>query len=73
MARYTEFEKRTIGLLEELAANNNRDWFKVNKPRYEDDVLDVALRFIFNARSSRRSRRRSPSMRCLCKATGVRF
>lgn len=40
------FEKQTIAFLEELAANNNREWFKENKARYEEQVLDVALRFI---------------------------
>jgi len=40
------FEKQTIAFLEELAVNNNREWFKENKPRYEEQVLDVALRFI---------------------------
>ena len=44
--RYVGFNKSTIAFLEELAANNNRDWFKENKPRYEELVLDVALRFI---------------------------
>lgn len=44
--RYSRFEPRTIRFLNELAANNNREWFKANKSRYEDDVLDVALRFI---------------------------
>jgi len=44
--RYAVFEKQTIAFLEELAANNNRDWFKENKARYEAQVLDVALRFI---------------------------
>jgi len=44
--RNAKFEKRTIDFLEELAANNNREWFKENKPRYEEQVLDVALRFI---------------------------
>ncbi len=44
--RYASFEPRTIAFLEQLAANNNREWFKENKTRYEDDVLDVALRFI---------------------------
>lgn len=29
-----------------LAANNNRDWFAVNKPRYEADVKAPPLRFI---------------------------
>lgn len=45
-ARTTKFEKGTIDFLEELAANNNREWFKENKARYEEQVLDVALRFI---------------------------
>jgi len=40
------FEEQTIAFLEELAANNNREWFKENKARYEEQVLDVALRFI---------------------------
>lgn len=48
MVRYTGFEKRTIRFLEELQANNEREWFKANKSRYEDDVLDVALRFIIS-------------------------
>ncbi len=46
MARYAGFEASTIAFLEELAVNNNRDWFGENKPRYEELVLDVALRFI---------------------------
>lgn len=44
--RYAGFEKASIDFLEELAANNNREWFKENKARYEEQVLDVALRFI---------------------------
>ncbi len=46
VGRYASFETRTIAFLEQLAANNNREWFKENKTRYEEDVLDVALRFI---------------------------
>ena len=45
-ARYARFYPETIRFLEQLAANNNREWFNENKRRYEDDVLDVALRFI---------------------------
>ena len=44
--RYASFEPHTIAFLQQLAANNNREWFKENKTRYENDVLDVALRFI---------------------------
>ncbi len=46
MSRYAKFEPETIRFLEELSANNNRPWFSENKSRYEEQVLDVALRFI---------------------------
>lgn len=46
MTRYAGFEKSTLDFLSELEANNNREWFKANKSRYEDQVLDPALRFI---------------------------
>ena len=48
MERYASFEPRTLRFLQELRANNNRDWFKEHKSRYEEDVLDVALRFIIS-------------------------
>ncbi len=44
--RYARFYPQTIAFLEELSANNRRDWFNENKHRYEEHVLDVALRFI---------------------------
>lgn len=44
--RYVGFNDTTIAFLKQLDANNNRDWFKANKTRYEELVLDVALRFI---------------------------
>lgn len=44
--RYARFEPETVAFLSELSANNNRAWFKENKGRYEEQVLDVALRFI---------------------------
>ena len=45
-ARYASFNAESIAFLRELKANNNRDWFNENKPRYEELVLDVALNFI---------------------------
>jgi uncharacterized protein (TIGR02453 family) len=45
-SRYARFYPETIRFLELLAANNNREWFNEHKSRYEEDVLDVALRFI---------------------------
>ena len=44
--RYAGFEPKTGAFLNEIANNNNREWFKANKTRYEEHVLDVALRFI---------------------------
>ena len=40
------FSSATFAFLEELAANNNRDWFAANKARYEDEVRTPALAFI---------------------------
>lgn len=45
-ARHAGFQPATLSFLRELEANNNRDWFKANKDRYDDQVLDVALHFI---------------------------
>ncbi len=44
--RYAGFNESSLEFLEELSANNNREWFKENKSRYEELVLDVALGFI---------------------------
>lgn len=44
--RHASFTLATLSFLEELAANNNREWFNENKSRYEEQVLDVALQFI---------------------------
>ncbi len=48
MARYACFEPRSIRFLAALNANNNREWFKEHKSRYEQDVLDIALQFIMS-------------------------
>ena len=47
-SRYAGFDKDTLKFLRELSRNNNREWFKANKSRYEEQVLDVALRFILS-------------------------
>ncbi len=44
--RYARFYPETIQFLEQLADNNNREWFQEHKGRYEEQVLDVALGFI---------------------------
>ena len=55
----TYFTPATFDFLGELAANNNRDWFGIHKPRYERDVKSPALRFIsdFGPRLARISSR----------------
>ncbi len=40
------FSRDTLTFLNELARNNNRDWFNENKQRYEDEVRGPALDFI---------------------------
>ncbi|MCK9382076.1 MAG: TIGR02453 family protein [Sulfuritalea sp.] len=40
------FSKATFNFLDELAANNDRNWFAANKPRYEALVREPALEFI---------------------------
>ena len=40
------FNKKTLTFLEELEANNNRDWFQANKDRYEQTVMEPAFAFI---------------------------
>jgi uncharacterized protein (TIGR02453 family) len=45
-SRFPGFTPATLTFLKELARNNNRAWFQENKGRYEEYVLDPALRFI---------------------------
>jgi len=40
------FSSSTFAFLEELAANNNRDWFSDHKQRYDNEVRSPALAFI---------------------------
>jgi len=40
------FSRKTIKFLKELEANNNREWFAVNKQRYEDEVRTPAFEYI---------------------------
>jgi uncharacterized protein (DUF2461 family) len=40
------FTKSAFKFLKDLEANNNREWFKANKPRYEAAIKEPAIRFI---------------------------
>ena len=44
MTRY--FTPNTFAFLRDLAANNEREWFRANQDRYEADVREPALEFI---------------------------
>lgn len=43
---FNGFPKETLPFLAELADNNDRDWFRENKPRYEASVLEPAMEFV---------------------------
>jgi len=42
----THFDKDFFAFFRDLKANNDRDWFNVNKSRYEGSVADPCLDFI---------------------------
>lgn len=42
----THFTPALFSFLEELAANNRRDWFQINKDRYRRDVQDPLVQFV---------------------------
>lgn len=42
----TYFNQKIFTFLKELANNNNKDWFTINKQRYENDVKEPMLQFI---------------------------
>lgn len=42
----TYFDKEFLGFFKDLAAHNDRDWFKANKKRYEKSVKEPFARFV---------------------------
>lgn len=62
------FHKSLFDFLEELAENNNRDWFQEHKRRYESDVLEPSLAFI--AAFESRLKKISPVFRAVPKKSG---
>ena len=43
---FSGFHRQTFSFLEDLAQNNQRDWFQEHKQRYETDVLQPAQAFV---------------------------
>jgi len=48
MSKTGHFTPETFGFLRALARNNDREWFRTNKGRYESAVKEPALRFILD-------------------------
>jgi uncharacterized protein (TIGR02453 family) len=42
------FTRRTFSFLRDLAKNNDREWFRANKERFDRDVREPAVRFILD-------------------------
>jgi uncharacterized protein (TIGR02453 family) len=64
----SHFKPAIFKYLRDLAANNNRDWFKENKDRYENELKGPALDFILEFGSS--LHQISPHFRADPKANG---
>jgi uncharacterized protein (TIGR02453 family) len=64
----TYFGPELFAFLEDLRANNDREWFTANRQRYEEHLLEPALAFIdaFGARLTRIS----PHFRADARASG---
>ena len=43
---FSGFDRKFFAFFKELKANNNREWFNKNKPRYEDEVVTPIMAFI---------------------------
>ena len=65
---FKSFSPELVRFLRQLSANNERDWFKTNKPRYERDVLEPSLAFI--ERMAAPLAKLSPHFRAIAKRTG---
>jgi uncharacterized protein (TIGR02453 family) len=67
-SQQASFGPGLFSFLEDLSANNNREWFAANKHRYEEQLLDPALDFI-NAFAPRLEKI-SPHFRADARASG---
>lgn len=65
---FAGFPRETAKFLAELAENNEREWFKENKHRYESHVLEPALDFINTMEP--RIEKISPHFTAIAKRTG---
>ena len=68
MPAFNGFSKDLVKFLKQLQKNNDRDWFKANKSRYESDVQLPALEFI--AAMEKPFKKLSPYFRVVAKKSG---
>lgn len=43
---FKHFDKDAVVFLEELARNNNKEWFEANRSRYEKNLLEPSKKFV---------------------------
>ncbi len=67
-AKFPGFHVGLLHFLDELAKNNNRDWFQANKARYESELLEPALAFI--EAIEKPLRKVSPHVQAIAKKSG---
>lgn len=46
MSQIIGFQEQTFQFLKKLSENNNKEWFKENKPEFEKQVMQPALKFV---------------------------
>ena len=46
MSDFKGFSPKLFKFIKDLKANNNRDWFTENKPRYQEEVVEPLLQFM---------------------------
>ncbi|MBU4268356.1 MAG: DUF2461 domain-containing protein [Acidobacteria bacterium] len=68
---FSGFPEKTVSFLRDLAANNNREWFKARRTEYETAVLEPAKAFV--RAMGERLRRLSPGIKAEPRTDGSLF
>ncbi|MBN2400297.1 MAG: DUF2461 domain-containing protein [Candidatus Aminicenantes bacterium] len=68
---FNGFSKKTIQFFRDLAANNNREWFKARRSNYEEYVLQPARAFV--VAMGRRLQRLTPGINIIPRPDGSLF
>ena len=68
MSDFTGFPEDSLAFLQQLANNNNKEWFSANKDRYEQQIREPAFAFIDEM--GPRLRKISPQFTAIAKKSG---